>query len=88
MRPSSPWLGASCSRCGGLHAPGLDAELAQPQPLVGLEHDARARAERDLLAAGVLEQVARELGGQFVLGALELLRGRSGESQTAYSFGA
>ena len=44
MWPSSPWLGGSCSCAGGRDQPGLDAELAQPQPLVGLELDLRARA--------------------------------------------
>ena len=58
---------------GRAHEPRLDAELAQPQALIGLELDLRAREQRDPLPARVLEQVAGELPRQFVLVALELL---------------
>ena len=73
MWPWSPWLGGSSARSGGLDEPRLDAELAEPQPIVGAELDRGPRGERDPLAAGVLEQVARQLALELVLVALELL---------------
>src|SRR5204863_9302562 len=57
----------------GAHEPRLDPELAQAQALVGVEGDLRAADERELLAAGVLEQVGRELVGDLVLDAFEAL---------------
>ena len=45
-----------------LHEPGLDPELAHPQPLVGLERDLGPGQQREALARRVLEQV----GGQLV----------------------
>ena len=42
-----------------LDEPGLDPELAHPQPLVGLERDFRAGEQREILARGVLEKVRR-----------------------------
>ena len=46
---------------GRLHQPGLNPELAEPQALVGLELDLGARQQRVVVAAGVLEEVARQL---------------------------
>jgi hypothetical protein len=46
---------------GRLHQPGLDPELSQPQPLVGLQLDLRARQQRVVVAARVLEQVPGQL---------------------------
>src|SRR3954468_23567134 len=57
---------------GRAHEPRLDAELAQPQALVGLERDLRLRHEVDPLAPRVLEQVSGQLARQLVLVALEL----------------
>ena len=88
MWPSSPWLGSSRGVLAGAadHAR-LDAELAEPQALVGPELDRGLGQQRDPLAAGVLEQVARQLLAQLALVALELLAVRA-DSQTAYSLGA
>src|SRR5688500_2188256 len=57
----------------GAHEPRLDAELAQPQPVIRLEGDLRRGDQGDPLAPRVLEQVARELRGEVALVALELL---------------
>ena len=56
---------------GGLDQPRLDPELAQPQPLVGLEGDGRAGQQVVAAPARVLQQVARELLLERALVALE-----------------
>ena len=53
------------------HEPRLDAELAQPQALVGAELDLRPREQRHALAPRVLEQVAGQLLAQLALVARE-----------------
>ena len=60
------------------HDPGLDAELAQAEALVGLELDHGSRQQREPLAARVLEQVARELGGQRAPRSRQSAPGRAG----------
>jgi hypothetical protein len=55
------------------HEPRLDAELAQAQALVGVEGDLRAADQRELLAAGVLEQVGGELVDDLLLHPFEAL---------------
>ena len=46
---------------GRLHEPRLDPELAEPKAVVGLEVDLGPGEQRVVVAAGVLEQVGREL---------------------------
>ena len=57
----------------GADHPRLDAELAEVQGVVGLERDLRARDERELLAARVLEQVGAQLVADLVLDLAEAL---------------
>jgi len=52
---------------------GLDAELAERQPLVGQELDRGPAGERQPFAAGVFEQVVRQLLAKRRLVACELL---------------
>ena len=59
--PPRAWRGSAAGILVRAHEPRLDAELAEPQPLVGLERDLGRRQQRDPLAARVLEQVARQL---------------------------
>ena len=61
-------------RVGGrAHEPRLDAELAQPQAIVGVEGDLRAADEGQALAPGVLEQVGGQLVEDIALDPLEAL---------------
>ena len=60
-------------RCGGRTSRGLDAELARAAAGRRSEVDRRPRRQRDLLAAGVLEQVAGQLALEVVLIVVELL---------------
>ena len=67
LRRSSPLL------LGPAEQLRLDAELAQLEPLVGVELDLRPAREREALLAGVLEQVVGQLLAQRGLVARELL---------------
>jgi len=58
---------------GGLHQPGLDAELAEAQALVHLQLDLRPRQQGIVVAAGVLEQVAGKLLAERALVAFDPL---------------
>src|SRR4051795_5300371 len=79
-RAASRGGGASpAARRGACGEPGLEPDLAEPQVVVGLELHGRAGQEGDALAAGVLEQVARQLAPQLGLVALELLTVRRRE---------
>jgi hypothetical protein len=57
---------------GRLHQSSLDPELAQSQPLVGLEFDRRPGQQVVVAAAGVVEQVAGQLLLEGALVALQL----------------
>jgi hypothetical protein len=57
----------------GADHPGLDAELAEVQRVVGLERHLRAGDEGELLLARMLEQVGAQLLGDLVLDVVEAL---------------
>ena len=73
MWPCSPCEGCLALARRRLHQAGLDPELAEAQALVGLEVDLGASQQRVVVAAGVLEQVARQLLLERALVALEPL---------------
>ena len=66
---------------------GLDRALPEREPRVGAQLDLRARRQRELLGARVLEQVRRELVDQARPRSPRSARRSPGESQTTYSFG-
>ena len=55
------------------HETGLDAEFAEPQPVVGIQLDHGAREQVVVVMAGVLQQVAAELLCELGLVVLEAL---------------
>ena len=73
MWPSSPWLGLSALMRGRLHQPRLDPELAQPQPLVGLEIDLGPGEQVVAAAPRMVEEIPGELLLKRALIALQLL---------------
>ena len=72
MWPSSPCFGRLALVRGRLHQPGLDPELAQPQPLVGVEVDRGPGQQVVAAPPRVLQQVAGELLLERALVAFEL----------------
>ena len=83
--PRPPARCASSSRRAD--HPGLDPELPEAEPIVGLELDHRPRHQRQPLPARVLEQVAAQLGGQRVLVVGEPLAVARATGNTRYSLG-
>ena len=71
---------------GRLDEPGLDPELPEPKPLIGLEVHLWPGEQRVVVAPRVLEQIPGQLLLQGALIALEPPRS-SAESQTVYWFG-
>ena len=60
MWPCSPCDGAALALCG-LDQAGLDSELAEAQALVDLQAHLGPREERQVVAAGVLQEIGGEL---------------------------